>query len=63
MKGVVSYMVMDDLRVMPMSTISCVTLLSTFKVKELDGLEEELVTLNVDEVTYDVFFFFFFFFL
>lgn len=51
-KGVVSYMVMDDLRVMPMSTISCVTLLNKFKIKDVDALEEQLVTLTVDQVTY-----------
>ncbi|KAK1355392.1 putative Translation initiation factor IF-2 [Heracleum sosnowskyi] len=38
-KGLVTYMVMDNLIVKPMSTISSITLLSTFKVKDLSALE------------------------
>ncbi|EYU36143.1 hypothetical protein ABFS82_14G239800 [Erythranthe guttata] len=37
-KGVVTYMVMDDLVVKPMSTISSLTLLSKFNVKEVGAL-------------------------
>ncbi|XP_024990345.1 uncharacterized protein LOC112524648 [Cynara cardunculus var. scolymus] len=37
-KGVVTYMVMDDLVVMPMSTISSITMLSRFNVTEVGGL-------------------------
>ncbi|KAJ0103575.1 hypothetical protein Patl1_06258 [Pistacia atlantica] len=39
-KGVVDYMVMDDLEVMPMSTISGITLLNKFNVKDVDALAE-----------------------
>ncbi|KAL8093359.1 uncharacterized protein LOC141691230 [Apium graveolens] len=38
-KGLVTYMVMDNLQVRPMSTISSITLLSSFKVKDLSALE------------------------
>ncbi|KAI3748690.1 hypothetical protein L6452_11949 [Arctium lappa] len=49
-KGVVTYMVMDDLVVMPMSTISSITMLNKFKVKEVSGLEEKVVSLEMKEV-------------
>ncbi|KAF3966486.1 hypothetical protein CMV_009423 [Castanea mollissima] len=49
-KGLVSYMVMDDLEVKPMSIISCtITLLNTFNVKEIGALEEKVVNLGMDE--------------
>ncbi|XP_050250338.1 uncharacterized protein LOC126697398 isoform X1 [Quercus robur] len=48
-KGVVTYMVMDDLVVKPMSTISCVTLLNRFNVKDVGVLEEKVVDLGIDE--------------
>ncbi|KAL6326756.1 hypothetical protein AAG906_010931 [Vitis piasezkii] len=38
-RGVVTYMVMDDLVVKPMSTISSITLLNKFNVKEVGALE------------------------
>ncbi|KAI3461372.1 hypothetical protein Pfo_018035 [Paulownia fortunei] len=41
-KGVVTYMVMDDLVAMPMSTISSITLLNKFNVKEVGALEEKV---------------------
>ena len=49
-KGVVTYMVMDDLEVKPMSTISSITLLNKFNVKEVRSLEEKVVELGMDEV-------------
>ncbi|KAJ4723919.1 DUF674 family protein [Melia azedarach] len=49
-KGVVSYMVKDNLEVTPMSTISCITLLSKFNVKDLGSVEERVVDFGVDEV-------------
>lgn len=49
-KGVVTYMVMDDLSVKPMSTISGITLLNTFNVKDLGSLEEKTVNLGMPEV-------------
>ncbi|KAL7127212.1 hypothetical protein ABFS83_14G240400 [Erythranthe nasuta] len=49
-KGVVTYMVMDDLVVNPMSTISSLTLLSKFNVKEVGALQEKVVALGMSEV-------------
>ncbi|CAL1381859.1 unnamed protein product [Linum trigynum] len=37
-KGVVTYMVMDNLEVMPMSTISSIALLNKFNITELGSL-------------------------
>ncbi|KAL3620104.1 hypothetical protein CASFOL_035016 [Castilleja foliolosa] len=48
-KGVVTYMVMDDLVVTPLSTISSITLLNKFNVKEVGSLEEKVVSFGVDE--------------
>ncbi|KAL4621262.1 hypothetical protein ACB092_06G215300 [Castanea dentata] len=48
-KGVVTYMVMDNLVVNPMSTISSITLLNNFNVKEVGNLEEKVVDLGMDE--------------
>ncbi|KAK4579053.1 hypothetical protein RGQ29_028927 [Quercus rubra] len=48
-KGVVTYMVMDDLVVKPMSTISSITLLNRFNVKDVGALEEKVVHLGIDE--------------
>ena len=51
MKGLVSYMVMDDLEVKPMSIVSStITLLNRINVKETRALEEKVVNLGVDEV-------------
>ena len=49
-KGVVTYMVMDDLVVKPMSTISSITLINKFNIKEIGTLEEKVVDLGMDEV-------------
>ncbi|XP_074560186.1 uncharacterized protein LOC141816276 [Curcuma longa] len=48
-KGVVTYTIMDDLTVTPMSSISSITLLSKFNVKNLNALVERDVTLGFDE--------------
>ncbi|XP_072980469.1 uncharacterized protein [Typha angustifolia] len=48
-KGVVTYTVMDDLTVVPMSTISSITLLNKFHVKDLGSLEEKVVKLGLEE--------------
>ncbi|KAL8093357.1 hypothetical protein AgCh_035286 [Apium graveolens] len=48
-KGLVTYMVMDNLQVKPMSTISSITLLSTFKVKDLGALETVEVFIGKEE--------------
>ncbi|XP_057781853.1 uncharacterized protein LOC131000100 isoform X2 [Salvia miltiorrhiza] len=51
-KGVVTYMVMDDLEIKPMSTISSITLLNDFNVKYVGALKEKVVHLGMDEKHY-----------
>ncbi|CAL2241314.1 unnamed protein product [Prunus armeniaca] len=41
-KDVVTYMIMDNLEVKPMSTISCIAMLNRFNVKEVGTLEERM---------------------
>ncbi|XP_022764289.1 uncharacterized protein LOC111309518 [Durio zibethinus] len=48
-KGVVTYMIMDDLVVRPMSTISSITLLNRFNVKDVGVLEERVIDMGMDE--------------
>ncbi|XP_073138250.1 uncharacterized protein [Henckelia pumila] len=48
-KGVVTYMIMDNLVVNPMSTISSITLINKFNVKDVGILQEKDVTLGMDE--------------
>ncbi|KAM0043259.1 hypothetical protein Hdeb2414_s0010g00339161 [Helianthus debilis subsp. tardiflorus] len=48
-KEVVTYMVMDDLEVKPMSTISSITLINNFGVKDLSQLEEKTVSFGKEE--------------
>ncbi|PWA28945.1 hypothetical protein CTI12_AA627100 [Artemisia annua] len=48
-KEVVTYMVMDDLVVKPMSTISSIILITKFGVKDLNNLEEKTVYFGKDE--------------
>ncbi|KAJ8560541.1 hypothetical protein K7X08_022401 [Anisodus acutangulus] len=48
-KGVVTYMVMDDLVVKPMSTISSIALLTKFNVKDVGVLREEVVNFGMEE--------------
>ncbi|KAK7270085.1 hypothetical protein RIF29_22984 [Crotalaria pallida] len=48
-KEVVTYMVMDDLVVEPMSTISSITMLNKFNVKEVGALQEKVVELGMAE--------------
>ncbi|KAE9618560.1 hypothetical protein Lalb_Chr02g0144011 [Lupinus albus] len=48
-KDVVTYMVMDDLVIQPMSTISSITLLNKFNVIEIGFLEERVVELGMEE--------------
>ncbi|GLT60933.1 hypothetical protein SLA2020_336720 [Shorea laevis] len=49
-KGVITYMVMDNLEVKPMSTISSITLLTKFNVRDLGAVEEKVVDFGIDEV-------------
>ncbi|KAF4367327.1 hypothetical protein F8388_025745 [Cannabis sativa] len=48
-KGVVTYMIMDDLEVKPMSSISSIALLNTFNVKEIGALQEKIVSVGINE--------------
>ncbi|KAM5585219.1 hypothetical protein ABKV19_004555 [Rosa sericea] len=48
-KGLVTYIIMDDLEVKPMSTISSITLLNRFNVKDVGTLEEKVVDLGMNE--------------
>lgn len=49
-KEVVTYLVMDDLTVAPMSTISAIMLLKKFNVKDCSALEEMAVEVGTKEV-------------
>ncbi|XP_035546256.1 uncharacterized protein LOC109002648 [Juglans regia] len=46
-RGVVTYMVMDDLTVKPMSTISCITLLNTLNIKDIGSVQEKKVEIDI----------------
>ncbi|XP_047331665.1 uncharacterized protein LOC124935264 [Impatiens glandulifera] len=48
-KDMMTYMVLDDLVIKPMSTISCICLLNQFNVKDIGNLEEEVVCFGMDE--------------
>ncbi|CAI0426395.1 unnamed protein product [Linum tenue] len=48
-KGVVIYMVMDNLEVRPFSTISTITLLNEFDIGEVGSLQEKVVELGMAE--------------
>ncbi|XP_017413260.1 uncharacterized protein LOC108324845 [Vigna angularis] len=48
-KEVVTYMVMDDLVIQPMSSISSITLLNKFNVKEVGSLQEKVVELDMNQ--------------
>ncbi|GAV77078.1 DUF674 domain-containing protein, partial [Cephalotus follicularis] len=49
-KGVVTYMIMDDLVVKPMSSISSITMLNNFNIKEVGLLEEKVINIDMDKV-------------
>lgn len=49
-KDMVTHIVMDDLVVLPMSTISSITLLNWFNVKDLGSLEDKVIDLGLKEV-------------
>lgn len=51
-QGLVSYTVTDDLAVTPMSTISGITLLDTFAVRDLGDLQQKTVQISCDQVIY-----------
>jgi hypothetical protein len=51
-QGIVTYTVLDDLSVTPMSSISSITLLNNFAVKDLAALQEKTVQIGYKEVTF-----------
>lgn len=53
--GVVTYMVMDDLQIKPLSTLGCLNLLNKYNVKEDGALTEKDVILGMNEVYLDGF--------
>ncbi|KAK8971003.1 hypothetical protein KSP40_PGU012364 [Platanthera guangdongensis] len=48
-KGVITYMITDDLEVTPMSAISSITLINRFSMKKDVLLEEKVVTVGMNE--------------
>ncbi|KAK8514875.1 hypothetical protein V6N13_121825 [Hibiscus sabdariffa] len=48
-KGLITYTIMDDLTVTPMSTISSITMLSKLNVEQVDDLEEKVVDVGKKE--------------
>ncbi|CAN6199716.1 unnamed protein product [Urochloa humidicola] len=48
-QGMVTYTVLDNLTITPMSTISGITLLNTFAVRDLGDLQEKTVQLGYNE--------------
>ncbi|XP_044973126.1 uncharacterized protein LOC123440628 [Hordeum vulgare subsp. vulgare] len=48
-QGVVTYTVLDNLTVTPMSAISSITLLNTFRVRDLSALQEKIVRIGYKE--------------
>ncbi|OMP02643.1 hypothetical protein COLO4_10924 [Corchorus olitorius] len=48
-KGVVTYMIMDDLVVSPISTISSIAMLNKLNVKEVGALKEKLIEVGMNE--------------
>lgn len=49
-KGVVTYMITDDLEVKSLSSISCITMLNRFNIKDVGALEEKVIHLTMEEV-------------
>jgi hypothetical protein len=49
-KGLITYIVMDDLAMKPMSTISAITLLTKLNVTDVGAVEEKVVDFGMDEV-------------
>ncbi|XP_054786144.1 uncharacterized protein LOC129292592 [Prosopis cineraria] len=48
-KEAVTYMVMDDLVVQPMSPISCIALLNKYNIKDVSSLQEMVVEFGIQE--------------
>jgi hypothetical protein len=52
-KGVATFTVMDNLMVKPMSTITSITLLNTFNVKDVSLLQEKTVNVDLQKVLFN----------
>lgn len=50
-KDVVTFMVMDDLSIQPMPTLSGITILNKFNIKEMGTLQEMVVKFGVEEAS------------
>ena len=50
MQGLVTYMVTDDLSVIPMSMATTMALFKKYNIEEVDVLEEKVVAIGLDEV-------------
>ncbi|XP_078173696.1 uncharacterized protein LOC144567430 [Carex rostrata] len=48
-EGEVTYSVMDDLTMVPMSTLSSIALLNKFEIKDLGSIQEITVTIGFEE--------------
>ncbi|KAK8510272.1 hypothetical protein V6N11_000562 [Hibiscus sabdariffa] len=48
-KGLITYTIMDDLTVTPMSTISSIVMLSKLNVEQVDALEEKVANVGMKE--------------
>ncbi|KAG6629216.1 uncharacterized protein LOC122294729 [Carya illinoinensis] len=48
-RGVVTYLVMDNLTVKPMSTISSITLLNTLNIKDMGSVQEKKVKIDINK--------------
>lgn len=48
-KGMMTYIITDDLEVRPMSTITSITILNKFNIKDLGVLEEKVVHIGMGE--------------
>ncbi|KAB1226026.1 hypothetical protein CJ030_MR1G025243 [Morella rubra] len=48
-RGVVTYRVMDDLRVMPMPVMSTTTVLKTLNIKDVNSLQEKTVEVDIEK--------------
>jgi hypothetical protein len=57
-QGIVTYTVLDDLTVTPMSTICGITLLNAFAVRDLGDLQEKTVQFGYNEVNHQCWIFF-----
>ncbi|KAK0604091.1 hypothetical protein LWI29_011865 [Acer saccharum] len=48
-RGLVKYIVMDNMKVMPISSFSIISLLNQYRVNDFSSLEKETITINFDK--------------